>query len=93
MRKQFIKSVKNILRADEKTVLMLGDIGVFGLIGGQRTISGSPVGSPETIAKMLDFSERHNIKPVVETFAFSDVNKAIQHLRDGKAHYRVVLRR
>ena len=30
MRKQFIKSVKNILRADEKTVLMLGDIGVFG---------------------------------------------------------------
>lgn len=30
MRKQFIKSIKNILRADEKTVLMLGDIGVFG---------------------------------------------------------------
>lgn len=30
MRKQFIKSVKNILRTDERTVLMLGDIGVFG---------------------------------------------------------------
>jgi len=30
MRKQFIKSIKNILRADKKTVLMLGDIGVFG---------------------------------------------------------------
>ena len=30
MRKQFIKSVKDILRADKKTVLMLGDIGVFG---------------------------------------------------------------
>ncbi len=30
MRKQFVKSIKNILRKDEKTVLMLGDIGVFG---------------------------------------------------------------
>jgi transketolase len=30
MRKQFVKYIKNILRKDEKTVLMLGDIGVFG---------------------------------------------------------------
>lgn len=30
MRKQFIKTIKDILYADEKTVLLLGDIGVFG---------------------------------------------------------------
>jgi len=31
------------------------EIGVFALIGGQRSGSGSPVGSPATIAKMLDW--------------------------------------
>ena len=30
MRKQFIKTIKDILYTDEKTVLLLGDIGVFG---------------------------------------------------------------
>jgi transketolase len=30
MRKQFVKTIKDILYADEKTVLLLGDIGVFG---------------------------------------------------------------
>ena len=30
MRKQFVKSIENILEQDEETVLLLGDIGVFG---------------------------------------------------------------
>ena len=30
MRKQLVKSIKNIIRTDLKTVLLLGDIGVFG---------------------------------------------------------------
>lgn len=69
------------------------DIGVFSLIMQQRTVSGSPVGSPATIAKMLEFANLHNIKPVIEKFKFEDVNKAIDRLRSGKAHYRVVLQR
>ena len=68
------------------------DIGVFPLIGGQRSISGSPVGSPATIKTMLDFAAQHNIEPVTEYFRFDQVNEAIQHLRDGKAHYRIVLK-
>ncbi|WP_339892308.1 NAD(P)-dependent alcohol dehydrogenase [uncultured Alteromonas sp.] len=67
------------------------DIGAFNLIGGQRSVSGSPVGSPATIKTMLDFAALHNIAPVTETFKFDDVNEAVQRLRDGKAHYRVVL--
>ncbi len=67
------------------------DIGVFPLIGGQRSISGSPVGSPATMKTMLDFSAQHAIEPVVEYFPFSQANEAIQRLRDGKAHYRIVL--
>lgn len=66
-------------------------IGVFSLIGAQRDISGSPVGSPATIAQMLEFAVRHGIEPVVETFPFEEVNAAIEHLKSGRARYRVVL--
>lgn len=58
---------------------------------GQRSVSASPVGSPATIATMLDFAVRHDIKPVVEQFSFDQINEAIAHLESGKAHYRVVL--
>lgn len=69
------------------------DIGAFSLIGGQRSISGSPVGSPATIARMLEFAARHEIKPVVEVFRFDQVNEAVERLRSGQARYRVVLSR
>lgn len=45
-----------------------------------------------TIAQMLDFAARHDILPQVEEFPIEQVNEAIQHLRDGKARYRVVLK-
>lgn len=69
------------------------DIGVFSLILGQRSVSGSPVGSPATIARMLEFAVRHKIKPVIETFSFDDINAAVVRLRSGKTHYRIVLSR
>ncbi|MBD2495045.1 NAD(P)-dependent alcohol dehydrogenase [Nostoc sp. FACHB-280] len=65
---------------------------VFPLIAGQKSISGSPTGSPITIAKMLDFAARHGIEPVTETFDFSQVNEALAHLEAGKARYRIVLK-
>lgn len=67
------------------------DIGVFSLIGGQRSISGSPVGSPGTIQTMLDFAALHHIEPITQTYAFTDVNNALKALRNGDAHYRIVL--
>jgi len=67
------------------------DINVFSLIGGQRTVSGSPVGSPATIASMLEFANRHQINPVIETFSFDEINAAMERLRSGQAHYRIVL--
>jgi len=69
------------------------DIGVFSLIMAQRSISGSPVGSPATIATMLDFAIQHDVKPVIEKFKFDQVNEALDHLRNGNAKYRVVLER
>lgn len=69
------------------------DINVFSLIMGQRSVSGSPVGSPSTITRMLKFASLHNIKPVIEKFCFDDINEAITRLRSGRTHYRIVLHR
>ena len=65
---------------------------VFPLLMGQRSLSGSPLGSPITTAQMLDFAARHGIEPVTETFAFSEINEALAHLAAGKARYRIVLK-
>ncbi len=69
------------------------DINVFSLIGAQRCVSGSPVGSPASMVKMLDFAGRHKIRPIIEKYPFEDVNAAIARLRSGQAHYRIVLHR
>lgn len=66
--------------------------GVFPLLMGQKSLSGSPLGSPITIAKMLDFAALHHIEPVTETFDFTQVNEAFEHLESGKARYRIVLK-
>ncbi len=61
------------------------------LIMGQKSLSGSPLGSPATTAQMLEFCARHAIAPVTENFPMSQVNEAFDHLRAGKARYRIVL--
>ena len=61
------------------------------LLGGQKSISGSPLGSPATVMKMLEFCARHQIEAVTESFPLSRVNEALEHLRSGKARYRIVL--
>jgi uncharacterized zinc-type alcohol dehydrogenase-like protein len=63
----------------------------FGLIMRQKSIAGSPTGSPTAISAMLEFCARHSIAPITETFPMSKVNDALEHLRSGKARYRIVL--
>ncbi|MFZ5981260.1 MAG: NAD(P)-dependent alcohol dehydrogenase, partial [Candidatus Zixiibacteriota bacterium] len=67
------------------------DISALSLITGQRSISGSPVGSPATIAKMLNFAAQHKIKPIIEKYRFDQVNQALDKLKSGNARYRIVL--
>lgn len=67
------------------------EVPAFSLILGQKSVSGSPAGSPTAIDHMLAFSARHAIAPIIETFPMSKVNDAIEHLRSGKARYRIVL--
>lgn len=67
------------------------DLGVFPLILGQRSISGSPVGSPATIESMFEFARLHDVKPRIETYPMSKINEAFDHLKSGNAKYRIVL--
>ncbi|CAD0187222.1 S-(hydroxymethyl)mycothiol dehydrogenase [Ruegeria sp. THAF57] len=68
------------------------NLSVFSLMGKQASISSSPVGSPATIAEMLDFAARHDIAPKVEMFDIKDVNAAMDRLANGSPRYRVVLK-
>jgi uncharacterized zinc-type alcohol dehydrogenase-like protein len=67
-------------------------IPAFSLIGGEKTIGGSPLGSPALTKTMLDFCVRHDIYPIVEEFPMENVNDALEHLKQGKARYRIVLK-
>jgi uncharacterized zinc-type alcohol dehydrogenase-like protein len=33
----------------------------------------------------------HSIAPVTESFKMSEINEAFEHLKEGKARYRIVL--
>jgi alcohol/geraniol dehydrogenase (NADP+) len=58
-------------------------VAAFSLIMGQRSISGSPTGSPVMIATMLDFAARHRIAPQTEHFPMSRINEAFARLASG----------
>jgi uncharacterized zinc-type alcohol dehydrogenase-like protein len=66
-------------------------VAAFSLILQQRSVSGSPTGSPVAIQTMLDFASRHNVLPQTEHFPMSQINDAFARLQSGKAHYRIVL--
>lgn len=67
-------------------------IPAFSLIMGEKSVGGSPIGSPALTKTMLDFCVRHDIYPTVEEFPMAKVNDAIKHMEEGKARYRIVLK-
>jgi uncharacterized zinc-type alcohol dehydrogenase-like protein len=66
-------------------------VATFPLILQQRSLSGSPAGSPMAIETMLDFASRHNVAAQTEHFPMSSINQAFARLDSGKARYRIVL--
>ena len=64
----------------------------FTLIGGDRSISGSATGSPYELRQLMKLAARAHVAPQTELFPMSQINEALQHVRDGKARYRVVLK-
>lgn len=64
----------------------------FTLIAGDRSISDSATGTPFELRKLMKFAGRSKVSPTTELYPMSRINDAIQHVRDGKARYRVVLK-
>ncbi|MFO7575329.1 MAG: NAD(P)-dependent alcohol dehydrogenase [Bacteroidales bacterium] len=67
-------------------------IPAFTLLTGEKSVSGSPLGSPALTRTMLEFCVRHDIYPITEEFPMNQVNEAIAHLESGKARFRLVLK-
>jgi alcohol/geraniol dehydrogenase (NADP+) len=67
------------------------EIPVGMLVIGQKSVSGSVIGGRAMIQEMLFFAARHGIKAQTELFRLSDVNAAIEKVRNNQARYRMVL--
>jgi len=67
-------------------------IPAFTLLTGQKSVTGSPLGSPALTRTMLEFCVRHDIYPITEEYPMAKVNEALAHLESGKARYRIVLK-
>lgn len=63
----------------------------FGLIQGEKSVSGGRASSPADIAAMLKFAARKDVRAMIEKFPLSEVNAAVEKARSGKVRYRAVL--
>ena len=61
------------------------------LIGGERAIQGSAVGTPTDSEDTLRFAELTGVRPMIETYPLERAGEAYAHMMSGKAQFRVVL--
>lgn len=63
----------------------------FPVILGQKTICGSPIGSPAEIGRMMRVAADSGVRTQVEAFPMAEVNQALKRVKNNEARYRVVL--
>lgn len=61
------------------------------LVAHNLSITGSFLGNHATMREMLTFAQKHRITPMIETMPMSQVNEAMQRVKENKARYRIVL--
>jgi D-arabinose 1-dehydrogenase-like Zn-dependent alcohol dehydrogenase len=61
------------------------------LIGGRRSISGWPSGSPIDSKDALSFCVLSGVRPMIETYPLERAAEAYERMMSGKARFRVVL--
>jgi len=64
----------------------------FPLILSRLSVSGSAIGSPDDIKKMLKLASEKNVVAKTQVFSIKDVNEAIKQFKEGKPHFRFVLK-
>ncbi len=60
------------------------------LVNGRRSVSGSPIGSPMALQRMLAFAARNGVKPTREDYPLSAVNDVLARMHENKIRYRAV---
>jgi len=66
-------------------------IGVFPLIMGRRSVSGTYSGTARDSEDTLEFSALTGVHPMIEKYPLSRVEEAYQQMHSGKVRFRVVL--
>ena len=61
------------------------------MIGAERTLTGSFVGTPVQTEQALRFSHLFQTLPVTQQMPFEQANEALNKLKQGQARYRIVL--
>ena len=86
--------LQDVLKRRGKIILVAFphvDLDPVDLVAHELALLGSFVGTPEEMHKMLSFAAEQEIKPMVELMPMSQINKAIEKVRQNKARYRIVL--
>jgi uncharacterized zinc-type alcohol dehydrogenase-like protein len=88
-----INAYINLLRRDGNITLVGAPekplaVAAFPLIGGRRSLSGSPIGGIAETQEMLDFCGAHNITADVEVIPIQKVNEAYERLLKSDVKYR-----
>ncbi|MEA3327375.1 MAG: NAD(P)-dependent alcohol dehydrogenase [Chloroflexota bacterium] len=61
------------------------------LVAHELSIVGSFLGTQTEMREMLQFAQAHAVQPMIELMPMSQVNEAIERLKQNKARYRIVL--
>lgn len=69
----------------------LPPLAAYSLIQKGVKVTGSSIGSPDDIRKMLQLASEKRVLPWIQKRPMEDVNSALVDMHDGKARYRYVL--
>ena len=67
------------------------DIHVGSMLAKQLSVVVSTVGGRSVTKRMLQFAADHKIYPMIEEFAFDDINTALTKVKANEVHFRAVL--
>ncbi|GAB3439971.1 NADPH-dependent aldehyde reductase Ahr [Streptomonospora sediminis] len=66
-------------------------IGQLSILPGAKSLVTALVGPPTVTRQLLDFADRHGIRAQAEVFPRDQIDRAVDHVRNGRARYRAVI--
>jgi uncharacterized zinc-type alcohol dehydrogenase-like protein len=61
------------------------------LLSGEKFVSGSMIGSPDHIHRMIHFAAEHDVRAKIEKMPITQINTALDRLRKNDVRYRFVM--